>query len=263
MAGLRRLPPSYRPVLGLSGAVDLRSQNFGKWPRMEKGQKLACTTQSKQTKAKLGQNAITHGTSRMDLFIRPLGPWNRPTRCGSIEYLPQQRSLCTASSRGMLIDYTCYMNLMTPMSCVHARLRSTRCAGHVACDRTTRYLFSTVSFMVAFDRGRSSTPSCTHTHKHACKRTNTSKTSEMRGADKHHWSVPTAVGARPSSRSMGTCTSLRIEPNPVSASQQRSKLLLLTVRSGGFAPDREAHTRAFPFRSAHASLSRVLFSEIF
>ena len=155
------------------------------------------------------------------------------------------------------------MNLMTPMSCVHAQLRSTRCAGHVACDRTTRYLFSTVSFMVAFDRGRSSTPSCTHTHKHACKRTNTSKTSEMRGADKHHWSVPTAVGARPSSRSMGTCTSLRIEPNPVSASQQRSKLLLLTVRSGGFAPYREAHTRAFPFRSAHASLSRVLFSEIF
>ena len=93
MAGLRRLPPSYRPVLGLSGAVDLRSQNFGKWPRMEKGQKLACTTQSKQTKAKLGQNAITHGTSRMDLFIRPPGPWNRPTRCGSIEYLPQHATV--------------------------------------------------------------------------------------------------------------------------------------------------------------------------
>ena len=131
------------------------------------------------------------GTSRMDLFIRPLGPWNRPTRCGSIEYLPQQRSLCTASSRGMLIDYTCCMNLMSPMSCVHAQLRSTRCAGHVACDRTTRYLFSTVSCMFAFDRGRSSTPPCTHTENYTCKQVHEGNISVMHGAKKHHCSVPT------------------------------------------------------------------------
>jgi hypothetical protein len=49
---------------------------------------------------------------------------------------------------------------------------------------------------------------------------------------------------------IGTCASLRTVPDPVSASQQRSKLLLLTMRSAGRAPSREAHTRAFPFRSA-------------
>ena len=54
----------------------------------------------------------------------------------------------------------------------------------------------------------------------------------------------------PTLEKIGTCASLRTVPDPVSASQQRSKLLLLTMRSAGRAPSREAHTRAFPFRSA-------------
>ena len=57
----------------------------------------------------------------------------------------------------------------------------------------------------------------------------------------------------PTLEKIGTCASLRTVPDPVSASQQRSKLLLLTMRSAGCAPSREAHTRAFPFRSAQIS----------
>ena len=113
--------------------------------------------------------------------------------------------------------------------------------------------FSTVSFIFAFDRVRSSMQTCTHAHKHACKHGSNPRIPDMRGADKHHCSAPTAVGARPSLENMGTCASLRTEPDPVSASQQRSKLLLLTMRSAGCAPSREAHTRAFPFRSAQIS----------
>ena len=60
--------------------------------------------------------------------------------------------------------------------------------------------FSTVLCMFAFDRGRSSMQTCTHTQKHACKRRNNAKTPDLRGADRHHCSMPTIVGARPNPR---------------------------------------------------------------
>ena len=63
----------------------------------------------------------------------------------------------------------------------------------------------------------------------------------------------------PTLEKIGTCASLRTVPDPVSASQQRSKLLSLTMRSAGRAPSREAHTRAFPFQSATKFCLRDLF----
>ncbi len=52
-------------------------------------------------------------------------------------------------------------------------------------------LLSTVSCMFAFGRGRSSTPPCTHTESYACKQVHEGNISVMRGAKKHHCSVPT------------------------------------------------------------------------
>ena len=154
-------------------------------------------------------------------------------------------ALCASSQSQSLHETSSTCTYFPSLTCeIRSRWNSCKCMSFDDIHTYHMGPFSTVSFMFTFDRGRSSMQTCTHTQKHACKRRNNAKTPDLRGADRHHGSMPTIVGARPNPREDRHVR--------VAAHSTRPSERITAKKQASFADDALSRARTFE-RSPYAS----------